>query len=1047
MPVQSSPESFRDVTYTYGLPGEELDIFINRFIAAAADDPFSSWLILPTKRLVLSVTESLVAKNIPFHESRICTLEDFCRIIFEENRTTERALLRSEPRLLLREILEDPGIKVPLFITGEHPSSGTIADLVTFTSEIRMRRIAFPECLLQLQSTKSDQLDTIITQYRNRLNELELADSESILEWTIDFINRHEPPQPGAVFIYGFHEPLPLEQDLFDALCGACGSVSFYIPDGRDRNIFCSRAAAGGEDPGVPAVPGPSASRAAVTGLFSETGIFKEDDFFHVRTFPSRYEEAYGIAAEICRLNALGTPLFDIAVIFPDLHGGDYGIIEEVFREFKIPWNSAVSPRFFRAPVIQFLIGLAGLAAGGYRREDLVRITGSPYFRNSSGTGGFFRADATETDLVSRYAQVDGPHPSWGRQLDRLAGELSDPKRAKEYPGITVAAVERVRDGISSLKRDLDPAGRKSSLRDRTLAFLAFLESWQIPYFYRAPDEPTKEREIQAYKKFCSRLEALGNCAWLAGKDADAAEFLRFIVSVAEEPDESGLADSDGVAVIGHKECQHLRFPVVFVGGLVEGTFPRLVTRLPFTNSLENAKMGTRTLAEILREEQYYFITAILSAQRTVYISAPLADGIKPLLTSAFFERVRMRTGSRPWPDLPEGAQDASRRTAAVRAGSVIGSGEPCRALATIPDSQEIDELVGRINMERFWRRGSCDSAYDGILSGNEAIRAALGQRYGPEHVYSPTSLEIYATCPFAYFLDRVIRLLALPEVEPNLSPGDRGTAIHNVLSAFFREWQAAGKGRITPASLVDATDLILRLAKDELQRYSFQSPLWDATRILMLGDPQTGPGYFERFLENEAAEGDSPLVPTRFEYSFGMGAAEPDDPASVAEPVELAAPDGGRKIFIHGRIDRIDLTPDGLFVIYDYKSGSTHPRAKDILDGTALQLPLYLLAFEKISGNHGIGGGYYTIRREVGRSMVLADPCLKDLMVSHPRASGDFAGTILHARTCAFDYAEGIRTGQFPLPAKEECPNAYCDYARICRFNPYRIFETGEGA
>ena len=96
--------------------------------------------------------------------------------------------------------------------------------------------------------------------------------------------------------------------------------------------------------------------------------------------------------------------------------------------------------------------------------------------------------------------------------------------------------------------------------------------------------------------------------------------------------------------MLGFRECPHLTFPVVFIGGLVEGTFPRLTTRLPFTNSLENARMGTRTLSEILREEQYYFIAALLSAQTMVYLSAPLADGEKPLLTSAFFERVRMRT-------------------------------------------------------------------------------------------------------------------------------------------------------------------------------------------------------------------------------------------------------------------------------------------------------------------------------------------------------------------------------------------------------------------
>jgi hypothetical protein len=238
---------------------------------------------------------------------------------------------------------------------------------------------------------------------------------------------------------------------------------------------------------------------------------------------------------------------------------------------------------------------------------------------------------------------------------------------------------------------------------------------------------------------------------------------------------------------------------------------------------------------------------------------------------------------------------------------------------------------------------------------------------------------------------------------------------------------------------------MILRSAKAELDTYSFQSPLWDATKIQMLGDPRTGPGCFERFLASEILEESSPLVPSRFEFSFGMGTEASDDPASSPEPVELASPDGTRNLRIRGRIDRIDIAPSGEFLIYDYKSGSTHPKAKDIEAGTALQLPLYLRAFAQITGSQGIGGGYYTIRREVERNIVLADASARDLLITRFRPSPDFAGTIRHSCDCAFAYIDGIQSGRFPLPPEEECPNTYCDFRRICRFDPYRILETGE--
>ena len=1040
MPAQTSPESFdRAVTYEYGLLGENLDLVINNFVSAAAHDPFTTWLILPTDRLVLHVTDFLTTKKIPFISSRICSLDGFCKILFEENRTTGRFLSKSESKLLLTQVLAEHAKEVPLFMSRDHPSSGTIDDLMTFMNVTLTRKVAFPECLLDLESEKSRQLDAIITEYRNRLRELDLVDGDTILEWAIDHLNRSGSSPLGSVFIYGFHEPLPLAKDLFEAVRDHAGKVHIFVPDGIDPNIFRSRIAAGSK----PAFD-ESSMQSGITGLFLKTSTLEAGDLFWVQTFPTRYTEIYHIAAEISRLNSRGIPLSDIAVVFPDLRG-ELGLIEEVFSDFGIPWNAAVGHRLSQAPLVQFLIGIVSLAAGGYSREDVVRCIKSPYFRKGPVPGGSSRLDAAEVDLVSRYAGIDGPHPDWIKRLNWLHEQFQNPQKAKNFWGISIHSVERVREGMGILLNSLDLFSRKKRLRDHVDGLKEFLNLWNLPYLFGAPDESHKAQEIRINKKFQSHLENLARIAWMPAENPiTVQDFFRLISSIGEEPDNSRRQDADGVTVLGFRECPHMKYPVVFIGGLVEGVFPSLTTRLPFTNSLENARMGTRTLSEILREEQYYFIAALLSAQQALYVSAPLADGEKTLLTSAFFERVRMRAGECPWPAFTENPV-TSKRTAAVDAGKGIRDENGCGVLSRVPDSLTISDLTERINMERYYRRAACDSSYDGILSGDASIGAVLAGQYGPDHVWSPTSLETYATCPFAYFLNRVAGLEALPEVEPNLSASDRGTAIHNVLSTFYRKWLASGNTKVTLSTLADATEMILHLADAELEKYSFDSPLWDATKILMLGNPQNGPGYFERFLTSETLEADSPLVPSYFEFAFGMGTDPSDDPASSPKPVELASPDGTKKLCIRGRIDRIDITPEGQFLIYDYKSGRDHPRAKDIEAGTALQLPLYLLSFGQITGSHGIGGGYYTIRREVERNIVLADSSAKDLMISRLRPSADFMGTIQHSCECAFACIDGIQNGRFPLPPEEKCPNRYCDFRRICRFDPYRVLEMGE--
>lgn len=1038
MPAQTSLEPFDRVTSSeYGLPGQKLDEIINQFIAAAKTDPFTTWLFLPTKRLVLHVNGILISKNIPFIPSRICTLDGFCSIMLEENRTTERFITKSESKLLLNQVLEDPNVTAGLFSSHDRTSSGTIDDLMTFMNVVLTRKVLFPECLLDLESEKSRQLETIIKGYRDQLKSFNLVDGDTILEWTIDFLDRSGSQTLGSVFIYGFHEPLPLEQDLVDAIIDHSVRVSRIFPDGIDSNVFRSRAA------GDPPVFDPATVPAQVTGLFSESVPLPAGDFFHVRTFPTRYTEVYGIAAEISRLNSEGVPLSDIAIVFPDLRR-DLALIEEVFADFTIPWNAAVGPRLSRSPVIQFLLGITSLAGGIHSRENIVQFVGSPFFRRGPVPGGDAYLNGAEVDLVSRYAGIDGSHPDWKKRLDWLHHEMQNPERAKSYRGISPHSVERVMEGTGLLLRDLKSLSGTRTLTEHAERFRAFLKKWNIPNLYTAPEECLKEQEITAYSRFCSRLDAMARAAWIPENEpVDFKVFSGILSAIADEPDDTRRQDNNGVAALGLRECPHMKFPIVFLGGLTEGVFPRLTTRLPFTNSLENARMGTRTLSEILREEQYYFIAAILSAGTHCYLSAPLADGEKTLLTSAFFERIRMRAGECPWPDDESPA--GSCRTAAVMAGSCIRDGDAGGCTGLISDSRTVDDLVLRINMERYYRKGACDSAFDGILAGDESISTAIAGQYGPDHIWSPTSLETYATCPFAYFLRRVIGLEPLPEVELNLSASDRGTVIHDILSSFYRQWQAAGHGKVSLSSIADATDLILKISEEELGKYSFTSPLWDATRILMLGDQNTGPGYFERFLASEAEEAGSPLVPARFEFSFGMQPTPSDDPASFPEPVELAPADGGGKLRIRGRIDRIDITPAGEFLIWDYKSGAQHPKAKDIEAGSALQLPLYLLAFEKITGSHGIGGGYYTIRREVKRSIVLADSSAKDLMVSRIRPSADFAGLVRHALDCSFAYIDGIRAGRFPLPPEEKCPNEYCDFKRVCRFDPYRVLEAEE--
>lgn len=1025
-----------------GLFGDHLKVFISDFQAGSERDPFSTWLILPTERLVQRVRDELSRKNVPFIPSRICTLKGLCRSYFEEYRTTTRELTKADSRLLLSLVLSDNRDSLPLFFVRERPLPGTIEDLQTFMNVITTRKVAFPECLGDLQGEKTNQIARIISAYRNRLRELDLVDADTLLEWTIHHLENEGGKDPLRIFVYGLFSPLPLEQDLLTLLRERSESFTCFIPSGADPAIFAGPPGWMGSGDTGSSFQLPPSTPSLLTGIFSSPEPIDIGESIRLDTFPSPSAELQAIAGEICRLNEAGVPLSDISVAFPELQD-ELDRVGEIFSDFGIPWKSRVTPKLSRFPVIRFLVGIIGLVVNRYSREEVISFLNSPYLHAPSREGSLL-LDPSEVDLVSRHACVESGRNEWQDRLEYL-GSLIANGNERRYHGISQDSADRVRDGIIQLFDALQGLEGRKSMQEFVREYRGFLDRYHLPKLCLAPDDEERIRDERIIGIFRERLESLRYNPFLPeDRKVTTDEFLRMVTILIDEPSGDSDPEEGGVSVIGIREAIHLHLPVLFICGLVEGVVPRLTTRLPFTNSLENARMGTRSLAEILHEQEYYFIAALLSSPR-VYLSAPLAEGSTPLLTSAFFERVRMVCHPKGWSSTGQDTGCCSRSLAAVTAGERIAEGLVCQASDRLDPLQSIDDLVARINTERYYRKGTCDSIYEGMLSADETIAAALAERFSPEGVYSATSLETYAQCPFRFFIGNVLRLEDLPDGEQNLSPADRGSAVHDILSTFYRRWLAAGQGHITPASIETATSLMQEIAREELDRHHFESPLWEATCLQMKGSPHAGPGYLEKFLAKEAEAADSPLAPCHFEFSFGMNPSGTDDPASVEEAVALTSSDGGEQLRIRGRIDRIDISPEGFFLIYDYKTGRGHPKIKDIEEGKALQLPLYLLAFEALSEQRGVAAGYYHIRKDVRRDLLLCDEQARCLITSRTKMTPDVAALITRSCDFAIGYIRRIREGAFPLPAEEHCPNSYCEFRRICRFDPYRVSDSGE--
>ena len=77
---------------------------------------------------------------------------------------------------------------------------------------------------------------------------------------------------------------------------------------------------------------------------------------------------------------------------------------------------------------------------------------------------------------------------------------------------------------------------------------------------------------------------------------------------------------------------------------------------------------------------------------------------------------------------------------------------------------------------------------YEGRLTDtlSPGSRRSLGAANG-ERIYSVTELEIYAGCPFRYFINNVLRFrVEEEETEDELSGLERGSLLHDVLFEFY---------------------------------------------------------------------------------------------------------------------------------------------------------------------------------------------------------------------------------------------------------------------
>ena len=425
--------------------------------------------------------------------------------------------------------------------------------------------------------------------------------------------------------------------------------------------------------------------------------------------------------------------------------------------------------------------------------------------------------------------------------------------------------------------------------------------------------------------------------------------------------------------------------------------------------------------------ERYFFYLALTRAREKIILSYPRFDleGHEALPSFYVDEVQRLFTGP------------LSKRTYPVS-----------QSLPRLEDAVEEREVEAHL-IRRLWKKGARNerneravtiALYNRFLE-KESFRAflprilfepaaritseAVRSAFLPKgEIFKPTGLETYGRCPFRYFSSAVLQL---EEKEEGIPANEVGILLHDVLENYWKERVEHGRKEL--GDLETAKGFV----KNKLRELLAQKPLAGDRRYRIELKKAKMEEWLVRMVEKEITEGSplEPLRPRHFEFEFGFR----KDYLKLHDPFL-------EDLKLRGKIDRVDVDPAGKSaLVIDYKTGAEFKQSA--LDfGTALQLPLYLVAVQQRLGLKPLGGEIYRINKAESKGFYSKE-ALGEFGIDPGRSKSvferkDFDEVIQRAVRFSFKYAEGIRRAEIPVRPRD-C-DKYCPFSSVCRIEKWRL-------
>lgn len=667
------------------------------------------------------------------------------------------------------------------------------------------------------------------------------------------------------------------------------------------------------------------------------------------------YNEAESAASYVLHLvRDKGLRYRDIRVVCNDQDTRG-PILERVFQEYGIPLFSDGKKDILSSPVIQYVLSLLDVLAGGYRTEDVIRML-------KSGFGPLEHDDVIELENYAIKYRI-----RWSMWKKPFT------KGAFEYGDDGLAAIESMRQKAVEPLLALEPLLKSAATGEFIQALYQYLyESVSLPErilaYMKSQEELGRmdlaEETSQVWGQMVGILDQMME---IGGSAAfDLKNFLElFRVGLSQV--EIGVLPptQDGLLMGTMQRTRMSQARALIVVGANEGVLPQENPEAGLFSGEEKEffrERGTELCkidAVVLMEERLAIYRNLARPSEYLWVSYSLADGEgKESKPSSIYAKIKELFPTLKeqkdilnevdengvWNPLPlvNGGLSTLRHLSSVLQDVTAAGGGQAGADANNPSAYLHDAwketmawYKGADELEKIREGMSFTNIQESL--GREAAHQLFMKNPEAAMSLSPSRLEKFSRCPFSHFISYGLK----PEERRifQIAPREIGDIYHECLLTLAQELTDPNLEVTHPLSpwmtitrqqcdaLVRETarvqmesyrDGLFKMGKEEVYRSGriydvCEKVCWTVVEHVRAGR----------------------IKSCDFEVGFRRGGKIP--------PIELEI--GGETAYIEGKIDRVDWLPDDRVKIIDYKTGSESFDINEAKAGYRLQLMLYLQA------------------------------------------------------------------------------------------------------